>query len=33
MDIALTAQPPCSAFRKAIVHACHPSLATLLVRA
>lgn len=33
MDIILTAQPICSAFRKIIVHACHHPLATQLVRA
>jgi hypothetical protein len=33
MDIALTAQPICSAFRKDFVHACHNPLQTQLVRA
>ncbi len=33
MDIILTAQPICSAFRKVSVHACHYPLETQLVRA
>lgn len=33
MDIALNAQPACSAFRKVFVHACHYALETQLVHA